>query len=204
LRRPTIALRASLAAGLLALLFPARAEAHLVSTGLGPVYDGIGHMLTTPEDLIPAIALALFAGLRGAGPGRRALFLLPAAWFAGGLVGLKMGAAATFPLAPISFLFLGVLVAANAPLTARGVAVIALGLGLAHGFLNGIAFQGSPSGTLTLVGEATVLFMLLALVSAFVVSLERPWTRIAVRVAGSWIAAVGLLLLGWILRASPR
>jgi hypothetical protein len=29
------------------------------------------------------------------------------------------------------------------------------------------------------------------------VSLERPWTRIAVRVAGSWIVAVGLLYLGW-------
>ena len=204
MRPRRIAVRASLAAGILALLAPARAEAHLVSTGLGPVYDGIGHMLTTPEDLIPAIALALLAGLRGAGPGRRALFLLPAAWFAGGLAGLAMSAAATFPLAAISFLFLGVLVAANAPLTARGVAAIATGLGLAHGFFNGIAFHDSASGSLNLAGEATVLFALVALVSAFVVSLERPWTRIAVRVAGSWIAAVGLLLLGWALRASPR
>ncbi len=117
-------------------------------------------MLTTPEDLIPAIALALLAGLRGAAPGRRALFLLPAAWFAGGLAGLTMSAAATFPLAAISFLLLGVLVAANAPLTARGVAAIALGLGLAHGFFNGIAFHGSASGTLALVGEAAVLFAL--------------------------------------------
>ena len=199
-----IGIRASLAAGVLALLAPVPAEAHLVSTGLGPVYDGIGHMLTTPEDLIPAIALALLAGLRGAAPGRRALFLLPAAWFAGGLAGLTMSTAVTFPLAAISFLLLGVLVAANAPLTARGVAAIALGLGLAHGFFNGIAFHGSASGTLALVGEAAVLFALVALVSAFVVSLERPWTRIAVRVAGSWIAAIGLLLLGWALRASSR
>jgi hypothetical protein len=30
-----------------------------------------------------------------------------------------------------------------------------------------------------------------------VVSLKAKWTRIAVRVAGSWIAAMGILLLGW-------
>jgi hypothetical protein len=35
-----------------------------------------------------------------------------------------------------------------------------------------------------------------------VVSLGRPWMRIAVRVAGSWIAAIGLLLLGWALRGA--
>ena len=202
MRLRRIGIRASLAAGLLALLAPARAEAHLVSTGLGPVYDGIGHMLTTPEDLIPAIALALLAGLRGTGPGRRALFLLPAAWFAGGLAGLKIRAVAAFPLPAVSFLLLGILVAVNAPLAARGVAAIAIGLGLAHGYFNGIAFEDSASGPLALIGEAAVLFALVALVSAFVVSLERPWTRVAVRVAGSWIAAVGLLLLGWSLRGA--
>jgi urease accessory protein len=36
-------------------------------------------------------------------------------------------------------------------------------------------------------------------VAGFVVSLRAPWTRIAVRVAGSWVAATGLLLLGWTL-----
>jgi hypothetical protein len=41
--------------------------------------------------------------------------------------------------------------------------------------------------------------VILALVSAAVVALRRPWARIAVRVAGSWIAAIGLLLLGWTL-----
>ena len=33
------------------------AEAHLVTTGLGPVYDGIAHVLLTPEDLVPVVAL---------------------------------------------------------------------------------------------------------------------------------------------------
>jgi hypothetical protein len=69
------------------LFMPSYASAHLVTTGLGPVYDGIGHLVMTPEDLVPVQAIALFAGLRGAAPGRRALFVLPLAWFAGGLLG---------------------------------------------------------------------------------------------------------------------
>ena len=47
------------------LFWPSYASAHLVTTGLGPVYDGIGHLVMTLEDLIPALAIALFAGLRG-------------------------------------------------------------------------------------------------------------------------------------------
>ena len=34
------------------------------------------------------------------------------------------------------------------------------------------------------------------------VALRAPWARIAVRVAGSWIVAIGLLLLGWSFRAA--
>jgi urease accessory protein len=45
------------------------------------------------------------------------------------------------------------------------------------------------------------LFVTVALAAALVVAIWAPWARIAVRVAGSWIAAVGLLMLGWSLRA---
>jgi len=40
-----------------------------------------------------------------------------------------------------------------------------------------------------------------AVAAAFVVRLRAGWARIAVRVAGSWIAACGLLLLGWAARS---
>ena len=39
-------------------LEPATSHAHLVNTGLGPVYDGVSHFALTPEDLLPALALA--------------------------------------------------------------------------------------------------------------------------------------------------
>ena len=53
-----------------------------------------------------------------------------------------------------------------------------------------------------LVGLCVVLFVWTALIVAFVVQLRQPWTRVAVRVFGSWIAASGLLMLGWALRAT--
>jgi hypothetical protein len=53
--------------------------------------------------------------------------------------------------------------------------------------------------TAGLLGTAGAVFVVTALFAATVVALRRPWTRIATRVAGSWIGASGLLLLGWTL-----
>lgn len=55
---------------------------------------------------------------------------------------------------------------------------------------------------LGLIGISGTVFVLAALSTARVVSLTAPWSRMAVRVAGSWIAATGLLMLGWALRLS--
>ena len=55
----------------------------------------------------------------------------------------------------------------------------------------------ASAGILGLLGIMAALFVFVTLVTAFVVALQRPWTRVVVRVAGSWIAAIGLLMLGW-------
>jgi hydrogenase/urease accessory protein HupE len=179
---------------------PLRIEAHLNSTGLGPVYDGLTHFLLSPEDLVPALALSLFAGLRGAAYGRRALFVLPGAWLLGGFVGMAAATSRGSALTPISFLLLGGLLAADAPLSLRATTVLAAVVGVFHGYLNG-AGMGQPSvGAVALLGLAFAVFALVALAAALVVRLRWPWTRIAVRVVGSWITASGLLMVGWALR----
>jgi hydrogenase/urease accessory protein HupE len=196
-----VPLPAAVAAGVLVLvLAPARAEAHLVTTGLGPVYDGIGHFALSPEDVVPALALALFAGLRGAAHGRRALLVLPAAWLVGGLVGLTAAATVTVAPAWASFVLLGGLVAADVQLPLRLTTALAALLGLWHGFLSGTALARPGPGALGLVGVAAAVFVLVALAASFVVPLRAAWARVVMRVAGSWIVAVGLLLLGWSLR----
>jgi urease accessory protein len=63
---------------------------HLVNTGFGPFYDGLTHVFLTPEDLLPVIALALLAGLRGPRFRRIVLFVLPVAWLAGSTAGILL------------------------------------------------------------------------------------------------------------------
>ena len=195
--------RATLPKGLIAafglLLWPSYASAHLVTTGLGPVYDGIGHLVMTPEDLVPVLAIALFAGLRGAAPGRRALFVLPLAWFAGGLLGVVIEGLPALPVSAISFFILGVLVAADLKLSQKSFTAIVVVVGFVHGVLNGVALK-EGAGILGLIGIMATLFVIVAIVSAFIVSLRKPWTKIVVRVAGSWVAAMGMLMFGWLMR----
>jgi hydrogenase/urease accessory protein HupE len=183
------------------LFWPSHAAAHLVTTGLGPVYDGIGHLVMTPEDLIPTLAIALFAGLRGAAWGRRALFAFPLAWFLGGLAGLPIDGLPAWPVPAISFFFLGALVAADLNLSRKWFTIVVVGVGIVHGTLNGIALKHGP-GALGLIGIMAAMFVIVALVSALIVSLKQPWTRIVVRVAGSWVAAIGMLMFGWIFRGT--
>ena len=187
-----------------ALLFqPATAHAHLVNTGLGPFYDGVSHFGLTPEDFLPALALAFLAGQRGARTGRATLFALPGAWLLGGLAGLAFPTISTATaLTTVSFVLLGGLVAAEAPLGPGWVAGLAVVLGLLHGTLNGGAMSEARLGALGIAGIVATLFVVTALATAMVVAIRVPWGRIAVRVAGSWIAAVGLLLLGWALRGA--
>lgn len=178
------------------------AEAHLNSTGMGPIYDGLTHFITSPEDLVPALALALLAGLRGAAYGRRTLFTLPAAWLAGSLLGLTASALnANAVLSSFWFLLLGGLVAADARLSLRLTTALAALVGLVHGYANGTGMSQFGSAFIAVVGTVSAVFVVIALAAAFVVRLRAHWARIAVRVAGSWIAASGVLMLGWAFRA---
>jgi len=180
---------------------PLAAEAHLNSTGMGPIYDGLMHFLMSPEDLVSVLALALLSGLRGATYGRRTLFVLPAAWLIGGLLGLAATSSNTNAIASaVWFLLLGGLLAADAKLSLRTASVLACLLGLYHGYQNGTGLGLSFTSATALLGLIFAVFVLIALAAAFVVKLQAAWTRIAVRIAGSWIAATGLLMLGWAVR----
>jgi urease accessory protein len=196
-RRP---LTIVVAIGTLDCLCCAPAQAHLNSTGMGPLYDGFVHFFTSPEDIIPVAALALFAGLRGPEYGRRALLLLPASWFIGCLLGATVRQPITWPVAAISFLVFGGLVATDAHMSVRGTALLAILLGIVHGWMNGAGVSWTWAAVAVYAGLVAGISILVALVSAAVIQLRLRWARIVVRVAGSWIVATGLLLLGWAVR----
>jgi len=166
-----------------------------MNTGFGPFYDGLTHPFVTPEDLLPMVALTLLAGLRGAQCGRWVLFVLPGSWLAGMTVGLLLvphGSAAWFTCGLT--IVLGALVAADWQLPLLVVIGGAVFLGLVHGGVNGAGLAQARSGALGMAGIASALFV--------VVALRAAWARVVVRVAGSWIAAIGLLMLGWTVRVA--
>jgi hydrogenase/urease accessory protein HupE len=182
-------------------LWPDKAYAHLMSTGFGPFYDGIIHLTMSPDDLLGVLALALLAGLAGASYGRTVLFCLTSAWLMGGLIGLQLDQEVLLPLVnTLSFFIVGLLVALDRKLSLWLVTCLSIVLGLFHGFFNGSAMSEAGGGILALLGIATGVFVVVAIAAAFVTSLHQTWTRIAVRIAGSWIAAIGLLLMGWTFR----
>lgn len=191
----------TIAAFVCILLWPSISQAHLVNTGLGPFYDGVSHLAMSPDDLLSALALALLAGLSGARAGRHILFLLPPVWLIGGLFGLRFEQEVSLALFSIlSFLATGALVAWDRKLPLMLISGLTCCFGLLHGFLNGTAMAQAGGGFLALFGICLAVFVLTALFSGLVVSLKAYWARITVRVAGSWIAAIGLLMLGWTYR----
>lgn len=181
---------------------PVLAHAHLVNTGFGPFYDGIVHLFTTLEDLLPVLALALWAGLRGPGFGRAVLLALPLAW----LAGVTAGQSVAWPwpgllTTAVTTVAMGVLAAADVPVRRKWTIALAVLLGLVHGALNGAVLAQAGLGVRGGAGIACAVLVMVSLGAGLAVSLKAPWTRVAVRVAGSWIAAIGLLMLGWGLRA---
>jgi hydrogenase/urease accessory protein HupE len=188
--------------GLVGVLWPAVAEAHLVTSGLGPIYDGIAHVLVSPEDLVPIVAMGFAAGMNGSRSGRDALFLLTGAWLAGGFTGATIGQPlGTSLITTASFLVLGALVALDLRLSPTVIRALATAVGFLQGWLNGAGMAAEGREMLGLVGIGGTVFVLTAISASGVIALRAAWSRVAIRVAGSWVAATGLLMLGWGLRA---
>ena len=199
MKRP--GLLAWLATGLAAL--PRVPQAHLVNSGLGPFYDGALHLLLSPGDLLGLIALALLAGLRGPASARAAVIALPIAWLLGGLIGLSLpGMPDLAWLSILSFTLLGLLVAVDVRLSPPIIAALAGVYGALHGLLNGSTLATMGAGVGSLFGIVLAALFLVLLASAAVVPLQAFWARITVRVAGSWVVAVGMLMLGWLAQSA--
>ena len=185
--------------GLLAAATPA--QAHLMNSGFGPFYDGLAHPLLSPEDLLPALAVILLAGLGGARQGRCVLATLPLAWLAGMAGGWAIGLPGVPAwLTAVATAAIGALVASDVRLPLTLVVAIAAALGALHGYDNGRDLAATTGALVAILGIASSLFATTSLVAGQVTVLKAPWARLAVRICGSWIAVVGLLMFGWSMR----
>jgi urease accessory protein len=90
---------------------------------------------------------------------------------------------------------LGILVALNRSLPLEISVILSSVLGLTVGWANGGELTSDTSAYRFIPGLAVVGLLLISYGIGLVRSLNMPWAKTAVRVTGSWIAAIGILVL---------
>jgi hydrogenase/urease accessory protein HupE len=136
----------------------------------------------------------VLAGLRGRDHARRVIFAAPR-WLLAGILGSAARVPVPDSLSWVPLLVLGGLVAADFRLPAAATTAIAAAVGLFLGLANGDAMAQAGPGVRGVVGIVGAVFVVTTLGAACAAAWQSGWLRIAWRVAGSWIAASGLLLL---------
>ena len=189
-------------------MLPGNAHAHLVSTRFGELYSGMLHPLTTLVHLVPWLALGLLCGLQSRHNSRWVLLVFPLAVFIGVSSARWLpGFAALEWINHLSFVVLGALVALGLRLAPAALLGLALLLGVSHGLANGSDVFEGGAWLLYGIGVTLSAYLLITLVTAGAKVLAATSTpgEIAVRAAGSWVAAIGLMSLGflWTTIATP-
>ena len=191
-------------AGLAFLLAATRAEAHAVISTRGPFIGGVKHFFISLDDVLAALALGIVASQCVAKAANKIFWGLPAAWLLAGVGGLSSNqpVAAAEIFSAGSLLVVGVLAATSLTLSARLTLLLAVLTGGLHGFLNGAAMQPATfgAGLWQLLGIGASVAFVAVYPSTLLEIFKQSWTRIVARVLGSWIAATGLLLIGWTFR----
>ena len=179
------------------LVFATPAFAHSVNKRFGDFYGGMLHPLTAVEHLFPMIGISLLAGQQGPQRAQRILVSFPIGLLAGAIVANYQGPSLYVEwVNRISFVVVGILVAASMRIPVSGLVAIALCFGFTHGYENTADISQTVAMRMFVPGVLTSGFALTAILAATAVTLSVPWQQTAVRVAGSWIAAMGLLTIG--------
>ena len=191
----------ALAAALFLLLHARDAAAHLVQTGFGPLVDSIVHIALGPDAIMTAAAAGFLSGMRPGEPQRTGHTLFLYGWVLFFVAGALCQYPFFYPLPlAVTLLGMGALVAADLPLPPVAT-LLSLGwAGGIFGIIGGGYAEGLPLGIILPMGALNIALLVLTCLGARALALRFPGARIAVRVAGSWIAAIGLLQLGWTLK----
>jgi urease accessory protein len=190
--RPARTIGAALA---LLSVCPSAAWAHPMP-GVGDFYAGMLHPVMSIDFVLPLVALGLLAGQQPREAAIAMLVAIPS--------GLILGAIAALaaPMPPsaawINLLWMPVLggLIAWAPQVPRtAILAIALAPALTIGWANGTEIGDQVAALRFIPGIAVAGLLVTTYGAGGIRRLRAPWMQIAVRVIGSWIAAVGVLVL---------
>lgn len=189
----------------LVIVAPATAAAHDLSAQYGPFLGPAVHLLTEADHVAALLGVGLLAG-RHPPPMRAAVMIATIIAFL-----LAMAAPLAFQglrgfesvegiASPLSLLLAGALVALGQRLPVWIAMPVVVVVGCVHGLANGLAVEGAVRSAVSVLGGVGAALLTVSIGAATAAMLDGPQGRIVVQVLGSWVAAMGLLLLGLALR----
>lgn len=193
---------ASAAVATLAAITPA--HAHLIGTRFGDFYAGAFHPITDLNDVLLWLALGLLAGSQ-VERSRWLVLLFPLGLASGFVLSTSAGIALGNNATNATLIgVLGLVLAAGTRLPAPLLGSIGFALGVTRGIANAAAVEATTNLTLFGAGLACAGYATITLLIALVMAFRRAeagpataWRGIALRALGGWIAAIGLMMIGF-------
>jgi urease accessory protein len=191
------------AAVLLAQASPA--EAHIVALRLGDFYAGALHPLTDLQDIILWGAMGVLGGMLGAARGRWLVLVFPLGLLAGLALAQSFEITLTGSTVDAAMvLVLGLLMATAVRIPTAVLCALAFALAVIRGAANATDLGPETDRLLFAAGLAcsgyAVITLVMALALAFRgadTSAPISWRKITLQALGGWIAAIGLMMVGY-------
>jgi hydrogenase/urease accessory protein HupE len=181
----------------------ANADAHMMVRGMDEMVNGALHPLLTPVHAMILLGLGLFLAQRIPLDMKTPLrSLAPASAIALALTATGVFSAELYPPALIGLaLVIGTLVGLDRNLPRWAVAAACVLAGAGIGFDSGVESGTGMAIAKTLAGtflcmNAVVLYIALGASNGA----DKQWARTAMRIAGSWIVAISLMVLAFALK----
>jgi urease accessory protein len=197
--------RGLIAAAALLLVQASPAEAHIIALRLGDFYAGAVHPLTDLQDLILWGAIGVLGGTLGAARGRWLVLVFPLGLLTGLVLAQSFEITSTGSTVDAAMvLILGLLLATAVRIPTVVLCALAFALAAIRGAANAVDLGPETDRLLFAAGLACSGYAVITLVMALVLAFRGEdtsapigWRKITLQALGGWIAAIGLMMVGY-------
>jgi urease accessory protein len=180
------------------------AEAHIIASRLGDFYTGALHPLTDLQDIILWGAMGVLGATLGAARGRWLVLVFPLGLLAGLALGQYFGIIPMRSTVDAGMvLVLGLLLATAVRIPTVVLCALAFALAVIRGAANATDIGPETDRLLFAAGLACGGYAVITLVMALVLAFRGAdtgaltWRKITLQALGGWIAAIGLMMVGY-------
>ncbi len=185
----------------LLLLIPFILQAHMIDKRFGDFYGGMLHPLTALENILPIVTLSflIITQKRDIISSQKELIIFWIFLLIGAFSALFFKLPYIYYFNLSSLILFGLLLALSWKIPTILFWIIISLFGFTHGFSNGEIIDGSGVIFYYFIGGFILSIMIVMLyivgIGDFLLKQKREWIDIAIRVIGSWMMAIGILVL---------